>query len=120
MKEEIVNIISKTFSYDLSFPALSEDNKLNAEIEAYYKIYQDKMREQITNSSAEIMQEIITAIHSRFDVPKNLLGWSIVNHNGIFRAHKRIDGKLKSIHLGKTYNKELFELKICNFFKKNM
>ncbi|MBF0102284.1 MAG: hypothetical protein HQK77_15390 [Desulfobacterales bacterium] len=34
----------------------------------------------------------------------NILGWSVQFSNGYYRAHKRINGKLKSIYLGKNLN----------------
>lgn len=109
MKQEIIKKLSKNLSYNLSFKKTKIED---SNIKFYLNFYQDEMKERIEIIHNEILAEIKQALDNKFDVPKNILGWSIISSGGYFRAHKRINGIVKSIHLGKDFNLNEFKKKI--------
>ena len=49
------------------------------------------------------------------DVPKHVDGWGVQLKGNYYRLFKKIDGKLKWIHIGRKWNVDLAKTKIKRF-----
>ena len=74
------------------------------------KVRQKWMETQIPNSLPNLENT------SHFiDVPKHVDGWGVQLKGNYYRLFKKIDGKLKWIHIGRKWNVDLAKAKIKRF-----
>lgn len=50
----------------------------------------------------ELLDKERVAAARKFEGPKRIRGWSIQLSGGYYRAHRKMEGKLRSVHIGKT------------------
>ncbi len=74
------------------------------------KLRQKGMETQIPNSLSNLEDT-----SDFIDVPKHVDGWGVQLKGNYYRLFKKIDGKLKWIHIGRKWNVDLAKAKIKRF-----
>jgi len=82
----------------------------------------DKIQQQLGKVRQELSRKIIPNSLSNLenksndiDVPKHVGGWGVQLKGNYYRLYKKIDGKLKWIHIGRNWNLDLAQEKINRF-----
>jgi hypothetical protein len=52
------------------------------------------------------------------NVPSNFLGWTVKYRGGFYRCFKKLDGKVRGVHIGKEWNESIARTKIADAMAK--